>query len=155
MFFHYEGSPPPLDYPRPTKINQNGTRHPISKIGICHLIIDELCNEPQLTCQGYLYTERRQNYANNPQFSKYLFYHHGHAGDVQCDGRSHFVRYRSFPASETLWARIKLSRWAIGHSLFRCRRRSKRRFPISKERTILVAGVETISSLGGFHLDLR
>ena len=42
MFFHYEGSPPPLDYPRPTKIDQNGTRHPISKIGICHLIIDEL-----------------------------------------------------------------------------------------------------------------
>ena len=36
------------------------------------------------------------------------------------------------------------------HSLFRSRWRSKRRFPISKERTILVAGVETISSLGAF-----
>ena len=46
--------------------------------------------------------------------------------------------------------RIERSRWGMRDSLFRSRWRSKRRFPISKERTILVAGVETISSLGAF-----
>lgn len=85
------------------KLTRTAPRHPISKIGICHLIIDELWfSFRQPASYGYQYTARQQNYSNHQQFSKYLFYHHGHAGDIQCERRSHFVRYRSFLASETL-----------------------------------------------------
>ncbi len=56
-----------------------------------------------------------------------------------------------FSATETLWARVKRSRWAIGHSLFRCRRRLKQRFPILTGRSILPAGEEgQIAHYGAF-----
>lgn len=56
-----------------------------------------------------------------------------------------------FSATETLRARIKRSRWAIGPSLFRCRRRLKRRFPLSTDRSILPAGEEgQIAHYGAF-----
>ena len=151
MLFHYEGSPPPLDYPRPTKIDQNGTK--ASNIEDRHLSFDNWWAVVQFspTSQLWVLVYCSPTKLFQPSTVQQISV----LSSWTCRRYSmrEKISFRPIPIIPRFWDftnRIERSRWGMRDSLFRSRWRSKRRFPISKERTILVAGVETISSLGAF-----